>query len=216
LSFYLTLLGAPGCGKGTQSERLAKRFNIPVVGIGNIIRSEIKQATPLGIKVKNIVADGDLVPDELIVELFEASMHQNLVNDGVILDGYPRTLLQSKSFYSFFLKKRLPINIIYVKTSFNLIKDRLLGRMLCPKCGAIFHSKSKPPLKPGQCDQCHSSLIVRPDDNETAIRHRYDVFLKEIDPILSFFSKSVVVIDGDSNSDDVFSRLLDVLVLVKT
>ena len=216
MSFYLTLIGAPGSGKGTQIGKLSTYFKLPVIAMGEIIRSEIKNESKLGLIVKDLVAAGNLVSDEYIVSIFEKAIENNIIKTGVILDGYPRTLLQSKSFYSVFSNQYLPLKIVYLKTSFQTIKERLLGRLVCLECNSIFHSKYQPPQKTGYCDKCSARLTVRADDNEDSVRNRYEIYLKEVEPVLDFFSKQVVTVDANNSFNNVFDELLNILQVVET
>ena len=207
----MTLLGAPGCGKGTQTKKIASYFSLPVVGIGDIIRTEIASLSSLGNKVKELVSNGDLVPDHLVIELFETVVDNKMLSKGVILDGYPRTIAQAESFSSVFSNKKLDIKVIYLETSFDVIKERLLGRLLCEGCGCVFHSFFKRPTKEGKCDECNSILSTRSDDNENSVIYRYDLFLKETEPVIDYFSDRVLKIDANQAPDDVFNSLLNVL-----
>lgn len=207
----MTLLGAPGCGKGTQTRKIASYFNLPVVGIGDIIRAEIASFSSLGNKVKELVSNGGLVPDHLVIELFESAVDNKILSEGVVLDGYPRTITQSESFSSVFSNKKLNVKVIYLETSFDVIKERLLGRLLCEACGCVFHSFFKRPTKEGKCDECNSILSTRSDDNENSVIYRYDLFLKETEPVIDYFSDRVLKIDANQAPDDVFNSLLNVL-----
>jgi adenylate kinase len=215
LSFYLTFLGAPGCGKGTQTKKLSSYFNLPIVGMGDLIRSEINEKSILGNKIKESVSKGNLVADDITTELFENAIDEELMAKGVVVDGYPRTLGQSKSFKLVFLNKKFPIKVIYFETSFEVIKTRLLGRLLCSNCGSVFHSQFNPSTRPDQCDGCQGALITRSDDNDASIKNRYAVFLKETEPILTYFSDYIVRIDANQAPNEVFNDLLDVLVCTK-
>lgn len=125
---YITLLGAPGCGKGTQAQMLASELNIPVVGIGDLIRSEISKKSALGQEVEPIVNSGNLVPDDIIIKIFSANITEALLKNGVITDGFPRNLVQAKAFEDIFKNKSLDTIIIYIKVPFERLKERLLLR----------------------------------------------------------------------------------------
>ena len=166
----LILLGAPGAGKGTQAELLMAKLNIPSISTGNMLREAIRQGTPLGIQVKQLMDDGQLVPDELILSIVAERTSQPDCKDGFILDGVPRTLAQAEALET----KGLRIDhVVSIEIDDSVIEGRMTGRRVCGKCGASYHVTANPPKSEGICDQCGSELMIRKDDAPETVRRQY-------------------------------------------
>lgn len=213
MSIYLALLGAPGSGKGTQTDILSQRLpELFRFSTGDIIRSEIKKGTELGRSVSSFLSHGKLVPDSFIVKLFEKTVTYDVLNSGIISDGFPRTRDQALSFLKVFSNNKYPIVVLSFEINLNHLMGRLLGRRICPNCSTVYHVTTKPPLLVGFCDYCdHVALVQRQDDHELSIKVRFDEYQKEILPIKEVFSPYLISIDASldfvSVSDLVKNRL---------
>ncbi len=191
----LILLGAPGAGKGTQAEILCKNLSIPQISTGNIIRAQIKSGTPLGLRVKEIVDAGALVPDDLVIELLQDRISEPDCANGFILDGFPRTIGQAQA-----LEKICPIDaVIEIAVADASIVERMSGRRTCPACGATFHVKHNPPKKENVCDVCGAELVRRPDDDPAVVRARLDVYHEQTEPLIGFYAERGLLrrVDGE-------------------
>ena len=180
----LILLGAPGAGKGTQAAILSQRLAIPAISTGNILRAAIKNGTPLGMKVKSLIDEGRLVPDEVIIEIMAERLAQSDCANGFILDGVPRTIAQAEAM------ERAGIRfdrVISIETPDEVIMDRLAGRRVCTSCGATYHVEAAPPASDGICDACGDQLETRKDDMPETIKERLEVYHKETEPLKDFY-----------------------------
>lgn len=201
----LILFGPPGAGKGTQAKLLIEKFGLPHISTGDILRSEVKNNTDLGKQAKSFMDAGKLVPDSLVTEMVRKRMRSSDLGKGFILDGYPRTESQAKA-----LDEILEGGIdmaIYLSTSEGVVVQRLTGRRVCPKCGTNYHMTNMPPKKDMLCDQCQVGLFQRPDDNESTVKNRLQVYLNESSAVLDFYKKQgrLERVSGDLDSDEVFS-----------
>lgn len=208
------LLGAPGSGKGTQAKRLQATFKIPHISTGDILRAEIAKQSPLGIQVKEIMASGKLVSDDLISEVVAERFKDADVRKGYLLDGYPRTLKQAETFSKFLASHQFsnPV-VIHLELSNDELKRRLLGRLSCSKCGAVFHKDLNPPKVENICDVCGSNLVQRKDDSEETVVKRLRVFEDETAVLLNFYSKLGLLknINGAQDLDQITRELENVL-----
>ena len=201
------LLGAPGSGKGTQAEVLAKAYNMEKISVGDILREEVKKQSELGKKVENFMKQGVLVPDEIIEEVMKEKIKNT---DNLILDGFPRNLKQAEMLDNILkaVGKALTA-VIYFDISKETILERLGGRRVCSVCGAVYHIKNMPPKQEGICDKCGGKLVIRPDDNEDTINKRWQVYLKESSVLIDFYNKRGLLfkVDANKDKDDVFSQI---------
>ncbi len=207
----MIMLGAPGAGKGTQAERLAKHFGIPTISTGEIFRSNIKQGTELGVKVKAIIERGELVPDSLTNALVEDRISQPDCEKGYILDGFPRTIPQAVALDEMLAKKGYKLDFaVNVDVPDEVIVERMAGRRICPACGDSYHLKYHPPIKEGICDRCGAALAQRPDDAPETVLNRLSVYHRETQPLIDYYEKSgrVVTVDGTQPIDAVTANLV--------
>ena len=182
----LTLLGAPGAGKGTQAELICRRLNIPAISTGNILRSAIHDGTSVGLLAKSFIDQGKLVPDDVILDIVKERVVQEDCANGYILDGMPRTIPQASAL------EELGVEIdaaVSLEISDAEIIDRMSGRRVCPKCGATFHVVNNPPKTDGICDMCGEKLIVRPDDAPQTVLSRLKTYHEQTEPIKSFYEE---------------------------
>jgi len=193
----IVLLGPPGVGKGTYAGRLSERYGIPHISTGDILREEIKRDSELGRKVKKYVERGELVPDSIIIEVIKERLAADDCRKGFILDGFPRTLNQARALD----------NIVRVDVVFNFVApkeviiERLSGRRICRKCGAIYHIRYKPPKKPGVCDICGGELYQREDDKPEVIERRLEVYKEQTAPLIDYYSRKGLLVDIDASKE---------------
>ena len=182
----LILLGAPGAGKGTQADILAKLLDIPTISTGNILRAAVKNGTPVGLKAKEYMDAGTLVPDEVIIGIIAERLAEPDCKKGYILDGVPRTIPQAEAME----KGGIDIDCaLSIEVADETIIDRMSGRRTCPNCGASFHVVSNPPKKEGVCDSCGAALTIRKDDAPETVKARLETYHKETEPLKAFYEK---------------------------
>jgi adenylate kinase len=179
----LILLGAPGAGKGTQSKEIAKRYQIPQISTGDILRAAISSGSELGLQVKEIVSSGKLVPDELVIALVEERIKQPDCSKGFLLDGFPRTVLQATALHKFTgIDFVLDIDVPDAD-----IIQRLTGRRMHMPSGRIYHTAFHPPKVPNVDDETGEPLVQRPDDTEETVRKRLAVYHEQTSPLRQFY-----------------------------
>ncbi|MCM8792229.1 MAG: adenylate kinase [Candidatus Omnitrophica bacterium] len=203
----IVILGPPGAGKGTQAKSLAEKFKLTHISTGDLLRENVKENTALGLKAKEFIDKGELVPDELVNEMVTKKL--NSLKDGFVLDGYPRNLSQAKFLDSLLKETRRDSFIIYLDTSEKVVIERLSGRRICSNCQAIYHIKNMPPKKDSLCDVCRGTLYQRPDDTVEMIKKRLQVYLKETQPILDYYSDRIMRISADEPKEIVFRQILE-------
>lgn len=206
----LIFLGAPGAGKGTQSNIIKKKLNIPVISTGNIIRSEIAKKSDLGIKATKYTESGALVPDEVVIDMIKNRLSEKDCEKGYILDGFPRTLNQAKALTNMGISIDKVINISVPKKDIIL---RMSGRRVCSKCGASYHIEYNKPKANGICDDCGNGLSIRKDDTEETVINRLEVYENETKPLVNYYSgeNKLSTVDGTKNIDDITKQIFEVL-----
>ncbi len=182
----LILLGAPGAGKGTQAEILSNKLNIPTISTGNMLREAMKNGTPTGLKVKQFMDNGQLVPDDVIIDIVGERVAQADCSKGYILDGMPRTIPQAAALEESGIHFDA---VISIEICDDVIEGRMTGRRVCGSCGASYHITANPPKSEGICDACGSELVIRKDDNPETVRNRLKVFHAETEPLKEFYEK---------------------------
>lgn len=186
----LVLLGAPGAGKGTQAEILCKKLNIPTISTGNILRAAVQNGTPVGMKAKEYMDKGALVPDDVIIGVINERLAEPDCANGFILDGVPRTIPQAEALENSGIHIDCALSI---EVADEVIIERMSGRRTCPDCGASFHVSSNPPKKEGICDSCGANLTVRKDDAPETVKARLDTYHRETEPLKDFYAKRGVL-----------------------
>lgn len=210
----LILLGAPGAGKGTQATRLAKRYAVPHISTGDILREAIKQGSQLGARANCYVREGKLVPDKLILELIRERLGRGDCKRGFIMDGFPRTIRQAEGLNHLLEAVNKRINAaVSIEADQNSLVKRLSARRVCSSCGRNYNLLTYPPKQQGICDLCGGGLIQREDDKEETIINRIRVYDKETVPLKDFYrSKGVLKeVDGRGSVKEVFQRIVDSL-----
>lgn len=207
----LILLGPPGAGKGTQAEKIAKEFNIPHISTGDIFRANIKNETELGLKAKQYIDNGELVPDSVVVAIVEDRIKQDDTKNGFLLDGFPRTENQALALGEVLRKSEISLDaVINIKVDSQVLVSRITGRRICKDCGATYHIEFNTPAEEGICDLCGGELYQRSDDNEDTVQNRIDVYNKQTAPLIEYYSKQDLIktIDGEQAIDKVFTDIV--------
>jgi adenylate kinase len=200
----LIFLGPPGAGKGTIADLAVERLGLPHISTGDLFRAAVKNGTPLGLKVKDIMASGGLVPDELTIELVKERFSQKDVAAGWILDGFPRTIPQAEA-----LEKIASLDsVVNFEVADEIVVSRLSGRRVCKACGKIYHVTNMPPKKEGVCDADGGALYIRDDDKAEAIQVRLDTYRKSTEPLIDWYGKKgkLLTIDGVGVPAEVLGR----------
>jgi adenylate kinase len=186
----LIMLGAPGAGKGTQATVLNHKLGIPTISTGNILRAAIKDGTPTGLKAKEYMDNGQLVPDEVIIGIISERLRQDDCAKGYILDGVPRTIAQAEALD----KAGIQFDaVIDLEVTDEAILHRMSGRRVCEKCGASYHVESIPPKVEGVCDECGGALVQRADDAPETVRSRLAVYHKQTEPLKNFYAQKGIL-----------------------
>jgi len=206
----LIFLGPPGAGKGTQAQRLQSDFRLPYIATGDILREAVKEGSELGEKAKEYMDAGDLVPDDLIIELIVARVDEDDSRDGFILDGFPRTVGQADALEDAFkrLGRRLTAALL-VEADDEVLVQRISGRRVCKKAGHNYHVDFDPPKHEGVCDQDGSRLIQRDDDQPETVRRRLDTYHEKTEPLIDLYDEQGVLrrFDGTRNPDEVHGHI---------
>jgi adenylate kinase len=205
----LIIFGPPSAGKGTQAQRLSKRYGIPQIATGDLLREAVAKQTPLGVKIKSYLDTGRLGPDDLIVQLISERVSKPDCSNGYILDGFPRTMGQAEE-----LEKMTQVDIVLnIVVDFEALVERAIGRRICKECAAVYHVSFNPPKAPGVCDKCGSELIQRDDDREDTVRSRLRIYMEQTAPLVVYFKKkgNLVDIDGSKGIDGVFDQLVEAI-----
>ena len=214
----IVLLGPPGAGKGTQSHNITQHYRIPQVSTGDLLREHVKQATPLGVEVKELMARGELVPDHLVCDIVAWRLREPDAQRGFVLDGFPRAQKQAvwlDAFlkFEFFDSGKwpawLPI-VVRIQVDYNKLLLRITGRRTCPTCGRIYNVHLQPPRVDEVCDIDGSKLFVRDDDREEVIRERLATYQRQTRPVAEYYEAlgRVITIDGDRPVDEVTASIV--------
>jgi adenylate kinase len=208
------MLGAPGAGKGTQAQMICDKYGIPHISTGDLFRANIKNGTELGKKAKDYMDKGQLVPDELTVQLLLDRVANPDCSNGYVLDGFPRTIPQAdvldKELTKLGDKVDFAINVDVPDE--NIIR-RMSGRRACLKCGATYHIEHIPPKTEGICDRCGSELVQRDDDKPETVKSRLDVYHEQTQPLIEYYTEKNILktVDGTRDLNDVFSDIVKIL-----
>jgi len=215
------LLGSPGAGKGTQAKKIVEHYGIPQISTGDILREHVQRGTPLGVLAKDVMARGELVPDDLIYDMVAQRLRQSDCERGFILDGFPRNLaqagwldafLENEFFENAQRGKCLPI-VIRINVDYNQLLRRLTGRRSCPVCGRIYNVFSQPPRVADKCDVDGSTLVTRNDDREEVIRERLAAYELQTKPVAEYYARKgrLVSVNGDLPVNEVTTQIFRVI-----
>lgn len=200
----IILLGAPGAGKGTQAVRLAEKYAVPHISTGDIFRSNIKGQTPIGLVAKSYIDKGQLVPDEVTVQIVRDRLEKEDCKNGYLLDGFPRTVAQAKAFGEFSEVDA----VVNIDVPLGKLMRRITGRRVCSVCSESYHID----YLDGKttCDKCNGQLIQRADDNEETVSARLDVYTKQTAPLAEYYADQgkLINVDGDGSIDAVFEAII--------
>ncbi|GAA0137974.1 adenylate kinase [Paenibacillus woosongensis] len=210
----ILFMGPPGAGKGTQAEAIVNEFGIPHISTGDAFRLAIKQGTPVGLKAKEYIDQGLLVPDDVTVGIVRERLQQSDCENGFLLDGFPRTLSQAEALEELLseLNRKLT-HVINLKVDRNKLLARLTGRRICKSCGSTYHVIFNPPKQEGVCDKCGGELYQRSDDNEESVGTRLDEYINKTAPLLQFYEEKGLLreIDGEQEIDTVTKEIVSLL-----
>ncbi len=210
----IIMLGAPGAGKGTQAEMICEKYSLPHISTGDIFRTNIKNGTELGMEAKKYMDQGLLVPDELTVKILLDRVAKDDCKNGYVLDGFPRTIPQAEVLDKALTELNDKVDYaINVDVPDENIINRMSGRRACVTCGATYHVVYAPTKTEGVCDKCGANLILRDDDKPETVKNRLDVYHKQTQPLIDFYSKKGVLkeVDGTKKMDEVFASIVSIL-----
>jgi adenylate kinase len=204
------LLGPPGCGKGTQGDRIEQSYGFPRISTGDLLRAEVAAETLLGLKARAVMESGELVSDVIVVEMIKERILSPDCRRGYILDGFPRTIAQAESLS--YMDGSRPEVAIDICVYNDVLIERLSVRRVC-SCGAVYNLKVKPPAEEGKCDVCGGSLLQRKDDDAGVIRERLRVYREQTEPLIVFYKKkgNYFSVDGEQDIESVFNSINDIL-----
>jgi adenylate kinase len=208
------LLGPPGAGKGTQADRIVEKYQIPHISTGDIFRENIKNGTELGMKAQEYMNKGELVPDDLVIEIATDRLLKDDCKVGFLLDGFPRTVYQAEKLDEFLAAHGQKLDkVLDLEVREDILIARLTGRRVCKNCGASYHIINVPPAVEGICDKCGGPLFQRKDDNEETAKNRISVYNNETAPLVDYYEKAgcLAKIDGAASPEDSFAEIVSVL-----
>lgn len=211
-------MGPAGAGKGTMSDLILKEYDIPHISTGDMLRDNVRNNTELGNLAKSYMDAGNLVPDDVIIAMVEKRLQEDDCQKGYLLDGFPRTLVQAEAFEKIENKIGKPVEcVIALEVGFDRLVERITGRRICPKCGAIYHIHNKPSKIEGICDVCGSELTQRKDDTVEQLTVRMDGYEKSTKPVIDFYDKRGIVsyIDASQETAAVFEKVKEALSKLK-
>lgn len=203
----IILIGLPGAGKGTQAEKIKKAYNIPHISTGDMFRLAIENKTELGVQAKQYMDKGELVPDEVTIGIVKERLSKKDCEEGFLLDGFPRTIPQAEALDDILVSMNKSIDhALYVRVPEEKLVQRLTGRRICKRCGATYHVMFNPPKQDGICDHDGAQLTQREDDQESTVKNRLAVNIKQTKLLLDFYDQQerLLTIDGDQAIDQVF------------
>ncbi len=197
----LILLGAPGAGKGTQAEVISEHLHIPTISTGNIIREALKSGTEMGLKAKEFIESGKLVPDDVVIGIIQERLAQDDCQNGFILDGFPRTIPQAEAL------DRMGVvidRVIDIEVDDDVIAQRVSGRRVCQKCGASYHIDYKKSEVEGICDRCGDTLVQRKDDHPDTVKERLQVYHEQTEPLKNYYAQQgkLFIVEGQEEVAD--------------
>ena len=210
----IIMLGAPGAGKGTQAKKIADKYQIPHISTGDIFRANIKEGTELGKKAKSYMDQGQLVPDELTLELIMDRFQNPDCKNGYVLDGFPRTIPQAEALTEALAKKGETIDYaINVEVPDENIINRMGGRRACLACGSTYHIVYAPTRVEGICDRCGEKLVLRDDDKPETVKNRLNVYNNQTQPLIEYYTRQgkLAEVDGTQSMEDVFNAIVKIL-----
>ena len=207
-------MGPPGSGKGTRAKMIGKMYRIPVIAAGDMLREAVAKGTDEGAVARAYMSRGELVPDDIVIRITEERLSKPDTEKGFVLDGFPRSMRQAVALDRILKKQNATLDtLLYVTAKPDTIVGRLSLRRTCPKCGAVYHLRDMPPKEEGVCDECGGRLILREDDVEEIIRHRFEVYEKQTFPILERYQEAgkMKEISGNLDIDQIPGAIEEIL-----
>lgn len=211
---YLILLGAPGAGKGTQAQILREKFGLAHISSGDLFRENVSKQTPLGKLAKSYMDKGELVPDDVTIQMVMDRITRPDCEKGVVFDGFPRTAAQAKALDVALAQEGKKINaVLLVKVRDELLVERLTARWTCPTCGSVYNRLSSPPKIEGKCDKEGSALVQRDDDKPATVKNRLTVYYTQTAPLIDFYRNAGVLreADGEQAIDKVQATIIKIV-----
>ena len=205
----LIIMGAPGAGKGTQSEKISAKWNIPSVSTGDMLRAAVKEGTELGKAAKTCMDAGQLVPDDIVIGIIKDYLSSDKCKDGFILDGFPRSIPQAEALEE--MGVRIDA-VLSIEVADEKILERISGRRVCT-CGASYHILYKPSKQEGICDRCGAELYIRKDDAPETVKRRLETYYAETEPVKHFYEKKglLVTVKGQEEVADTTRLVFEAL-----
>jgi len=210
----MVFLGPPASGKGTAAMALSAALGVPHVSTGQMFRAAIRKGGPVGEAAKQFIDKGQLVPDDVTMEVVRLWLDEHGRDSGFIFDGFPRTRAQAQAFDRLLEEKGLPVGVaVLLDASEADILDRVLGRLSCEKCGALYHKRLVPPQRSGLCDQCGGTLVRRADDTTETVRKRLDIYRELTLDVVEHYERAGILkrVDGGQSKDKVFAEIAGLL-----
>ncbi|ACM21945.1 adenylate kinase [Geotalea daltonii FRC-32] len=210
----LILLGPPGAGKGTQAKLLIKKYRIPQISTGDILRAAVKDMTPMGGKAKSFMDAGALVPDEVVVGIIQERLNLADCSNGFILDGFPRTVAQADALAKVLSGLGRSIDhVISIVVDNEELLERVTGRRTCRNCGKGFHVSFDPPKSSGICDECSGELYQRDDDREDTMRKRLEVYWQQTSPLVEYYKNKSLLrsVEGVGSMEEIQQKIVSIL-----
>jgi adenylate kinase len=207
---YIIFLGAPGAGKGTQAAKVAGELNLAHIATGDLFRQALEKGSKLGIKAKSYMEKGELVPNQLTIDMVLEQLSAAEGKKGVILDGFPRNLEQAEALDKALARQGKKVDkVVYIKVSEEELMKRLGGRWICRQCQTPYNITSSPPKVRGRCDKCGGELYQRPDDREESIKKRLRVYLAETTPLIDYYRRAGKLLEvvGEGEVVEVAGRI---------
>nr|WP_275299611.1 adenylate kinase [Clostridium sp. YIM B02506] len=214
VSVKVVLFGPPGAGKGTQAKSICNRYSIPHISTGDIFRKNISENTPLGIEAKKYIDNGQLVPDEVTINMVKDRLQAEDCRMGYLLDGFPRTVHQANALEEFLDDRKESLDTaLLIQVPSEFILERMTGRRVCPSCGASYHVKFNPTKIESKCDVCGSDIIQRKDDSEETVKERLAVYERQTQPLIEYYKEKdlLSVVDGTKAINEVFESICKIL-----
>ncbi len=206
----LIIMGPPGSGKGTQAARIGEKYSVPAISTGDMLREAIQNGTPLGLAAKSFMDQGELVPDEVVINIVKERLKEPDAHEGFLLDGFPRSAVQAKALGEMLDGQGQTIDLVLnVAVPDAEIIRRLSRRRVCPQCNAVYHLDHRPPRGEGLCDECGADLVQRDDDNEETIGHRLEVYRANSEPLIDYYRNQgkLAEVSGLRPIDEVFDSV---------
>lgn len=210
----IILLGPPGAGKGTQAKILTKKYGIPQISTGDILRAAVKDQTPMGVKAKEFMDNGALVPDAVVVGIVEERLAKADCHAGFILDGFPRTVAQADALKGMLAEHGRSIeHVIAVEVDKEELLQRITGRRTCRGCGKGYHVLFDPPRQDGRCDECSAELYQREDDSEETMRKRLEVYEQQTAPLIDYYGRESLLrpLSGIGSIEEIQQRIIAIV-----